>query len=307
MSASMGSSYAELATAFPWFYPAAAFIFGAIIGSFLNVCIYRIPAGKSIVRPGSHCACGAPIPWYHNIPILSWFILRGKARCCGRPYSFRYPFVEILTGALFLTCWLLFPPGKAVCGMVFVASLVCATFIDLDTMEIPDVFSVGLGIVGLILSFAVPELHGQSHEIFLIASMRSATIAVQGMFVGAGIVLWIAVIAYALLKKDAMGVGDVKLVGAIGAFCGWEGTITSVFGGAVLGTIWFAGAMIWQKVTGKKMKMRSPEEGEAAEDLGLQAAVPYGPMLALAGLLHFFFLHHWVDAYFGELRALLWG
>ncbi|PTY08606.1 prepilin peptidase [Opitutaceae bacterium EW11] len=301
----MDFNYAEFSNAFPWFFPAAAFLFGAIVGSFLNVCIYRIPAGKSVVRPGSHCACGQPIAWYDNIPILSWFILRGKARCCGRPYSFRYPLIELITALIFLACWMLFPPGKALCGMVLSASLVCATFIDLDTFEIPDVFSVGLGIVGLLLSIVVPSLHDQHHEIALVASMRSATVAAQGMFIGAGLVLWIAVVAYAVLKKDAMGIGDVKLVGAIGAFTGWQGTVTSVFGGAILGTVWFVFALVWQKATGKKLELKSPEEGEGPKELSFGAHVPFGPMLALAGLLHFLFLHRWVASYFKELSSLL--
>jgi len=93
---------ADVAAMHPWFFPAVVFVFGACIGSFLNVVIYRVPAGRSIVRPGSACACGAPIAWYDNIPIFSWLILRGRARCCGRPFSARYPFVELLTGAMFL-------------------------------------------------------------------------------------------------------------------------------------------------------------------------------------------------------------
>lgn len=301
----MDFNYVEFSRAFPWFFPAAAFLFGAIVGSFLNVCIYRIPAGKSIVRPGSHCACGKPIAWYDNIPILSWFILRGRTRCCGRPYSFRYPLVELITAGLFLACALLFPPGKALCGMVLTSCLICATFIDLDTFEIPDVFSVGLGLVGLVLSFLVPSLHGQQHEIALVASVRSATIALNGMFIGAGLVLWIAVIAYSVLKKDAMGIGDVKLVGAIGAFTGWQGAVTSVFGGAILGTLWFVFAVVWQKATGKKLELKSPEEGEGPKELGFGAHVPFGPMLALAGLLHFLFAHRWVSEYFRKLNELL--
>ena len=93
------TDYAAFAAAFPWFFPLCAFVFGACIGSFLNVCIYRMPAGQSIVTPGSHCACGAPIRWYDNIPIASWLVLRGRARCCGRPFSIRYPLVELLTAA----------------------------------------------------------------------------------------------------------------------------------------------------------------------------------------------------------------
>src|SRR5688500_5268872 len=106
---------AAFSAAFPWFFAVVAFVFGACIGSFLNVVIYRLPAEKSIVKPGSQCACGTAIAWHDNVPILSWFILRGRARCCGRSYSFRYPFVELLTATLFLACWILFPPAKAVC------------------------------------------------------------------------------------------------------------------------------------------------------------------------------------------------
>src|SRR5687768_7788918 len=94
--------YAEFSAAFPWFFPTAAFLVGACVGSFLNVVIYRVPAEKSIVTPGSTCGCGTPIAWHDNIPILSWILLRGRARCCGRPFSIRYPFVELLTALLFL-------------------------------------------------------------------------------------------------------------------------------------------------------------------------------------------------------------
>lgn len=301
----MAFNYAEFAAQFPWFFPAAAFLFGAIIGSFLNVCIYRIPAGKSIVRPGSQCACGQPVAPYDNIPILSWLILRGKARCCGRPYPVRYPLVELLTALLFFACWVLFPPSKAICGMVLVSCLICATFIDIDTMEIPDQFSVGLGVIGFVLSLLFPGLHGQHHDIFLVANLRSATIALQGMLIGAGLVLWIAMVSYMVLKKDGMGMGDVKLVGGMGAFLGWQGTVTAVFGGAALGMIWYAGVLIWQKVSGKKLKMKPMEEGQEASELGLSVPFAFGPMLALAGLLHFLVLHKWVSAYFAELSSLL--
>src|SRR5882757_8257729 len=144
------SDYQHFAATFPWFFPAAAAVFGAMVGSFLNVCIYRIPANQSIVTPGSHCACGQPIAWYDNIPVFSWLVLRGRARCCGRPFSFRYPAIELLTAALFLACALLFPPAKAMCGMVFLSALLCATFIDLDHMIIPDVFTIGLGAMGVL-------------------------------------------------------------------------------------------------------------------------------------------------------------
>ena len=303
----MTATFTEIQTLAPWLLPAAAFLFGAIVGSFLNVCIHRIPAGQSIVRPGSHCACGAPIAWYDNIPIFSWLLLRGHARCCGRPFSVRYPAVELLTALLFLACWRLLPPAQAACGMVFVSALVCATFIDLDHMIIPDTFTVGLGVAGLALSFLVPALHGENSGLFVVDSVRSGVASLQGLFVGSGLVLWIALVAEAVLKKEAMGFGDVKLVGAIGAFTGWQGAVTAVFGGAIVGTLWFLVALLWKKLAGKSappaMKAETPE-GRPAE-LGFGVQVPYGPMLAIAGAMHLLWLHRWVTAYFDGLRVVL--
>jgi leader peptidase (prepilin peptidase)/N-methyltransferase len=301
----MISLYTTLSTSMPWFFPAAVFLFGACIGSFLNVCIHRIPAGKSVVRPGSHCACGKPIAWFDNIPILSWFILRGRARCCGRPYSFRYPAVEALTALLFLACWLLFAPGKAVCGMLFAGALLCATFIDLDHFEIPDVFTVGLGVAGVVLACAVPSLHGQAHGIFAVAALRSGVIAVKGLLIGSALILWIALIAEAVLRKEAMGFGDVKFLGAIGAFCGWQGAVVAIFGGALLGSAWFVLALAWGKIRGRKVRVRAFEPGGEPAEIGMGAHVPYGPMLAAGALLYFLVLHRWVDPYFEQMSALL--
>jgi leader peptidase (prepilin peptidase) / N-methyltransferase len=302
----MTFDYAEFAAAFPWFFPAAAALFGAIVGSFLNVVIYRMPLDKSIVTPGSHCGCGAPIKWHDNIPVLSWFLLRGKARCCGRPYSFRYAFVELLTAALFLLCWLMFPPAKALCGMLFVSCVLCALFIDLDHMIIPDEFTIGLGVVGVVLSVFVPSLHNQADDLFFVSALQSGVISLQGLLIGSGIVLWIALIAEALLKKEAMGFGDVKFVGAIGAFLGWQGAVFSVFGGAVVGTIWIGLALLWKKLFGNKVSVApraETPEGEATE-IGMGAQIPFGPMLAIAALLHFFCFSAWMDDYFAELAAM---
>ncbi len=301
------AAFAEVTAAFPWLFPAVAFVLGACIGSFLNVVIYRLPKNESIVRPGSHCACGQPIPWHDNIPILSWFVLRGRARCCGRPYSFRYAFVELLTALIFLACWLQFPPAKAVCGMLLLSALVCATFIDLDHMIIPDVFTLGLGVAGVLLSFLVPALHGQHGNIFIVDSLRSGVASLQGLLVGSGLVLWIGLLAEAALKKEAMGFGDVKFVGAIGAFCGWQGAVFAMFGGAIIGTAWFAVALVWQKLSGSPSPVAptvETPEGEPAA-LGFGVHVPFGPMLAIAGLLYFLFFHRWIAEYFEQLSGIL--
>ncbi len=319
--------YSAFAATFPWFFPLVAFVFGACVGSFLNVCIHRIPKGESIVSPGSHCACGAPIKWHDNIPLLSWLLLRGRARCCGRRISFRYLLVEALTAVLFLTCWLLFPPGKALCGMVLGAALIAATFIDLEHMIIPDPFTLWLGVAGLVLSVAVPSLHGRQHELFLIASLRSGVDGVVGLLIGSGLGLWIALLAEAVLRKEAMGFGDVKFVGAIGAFTGWQGAVAAVFGGAVIGTIWFVLALLWQGLFRQRAPAGNPAGGPtpgpgtvdpasaagsagdgvpaaSPQAVGFGVHVPFGPMLAAGGLLYFLVAHHWVDAYFAGIAEL---
>ena len=320
---------------FPWFFPAAAFVFGACIGSFLNVCIYRIPAGKSVVRPGSHCACGQPIRWFDNIPILSWLLLRGRARCCGRPFSVRYPAIELLTALLFLVCALEFAPAKAFCAMLFAAMLVTASFIDIDHMIIPDRFSIGGAVIGVILSLVFPSLHGHGVPAgidptlgFMVASLQSGTDAILGCFIGSALVLWIGLLAEKILRKEAMGFGDVKLLGCIGAFVGWQGAVFSVFGGAILGVI---ATLLWlpfrrqepEAKTSEAMAAITPapatpstagdvkdaiegEEPSGEESPGLMGMpVPFGPMLSAAGLLYLLWLHPAVDKYFGEIAAVL--
>lgn len=302
----MAFDYAQFSAAFPWFFPLAAFLVGACVGSFLNVVIYRVPKGESIVSPGSHCACGQPIKWHDNIPILSWLILRGRARCCGRPFSVRYPFVELLTAGLFVACIREFSPLVALCGAIFLSCLVAATFIDLDHMIIPEVFTIGLGVVGVLLSLWVPALHGHHSGYYIVDAMRSGLDALIGLFIGSGLVLWIALLAETLLKKEAMGFGDVKFVGAIGAFCGWQGAVFSIFGGAVVGTVWFAIAWLVEKLTGRRSAVAPPSEtpeGEPAP-LAFGAHVPFGPMLAIAGALYFLVFRRWIDPWLAEAAAL---
>lgn len=282
---------------FPWLMPSFAYIMGAVIGSFLNVCIYRIPAKKSVVTPGSTCGCGQPIKWFDNIPILSWFILRGRARCCGSPYSFRYPFVEALTGFLFLSAWVAHSPLKALGIMLFVAMLICASFIDLDHMEIPDRFSIGLAVIGFALSVLIPELHGFERENFANASINAALQSVLGILIGSGTILWIALLAEAVLRKEAMGFGDVKLLGGIGAFLGWQGAVFSIFGGALLGCV---GLLIWTIVKQFLPKPSSEQDEEAM----LGRHIPFGPMLAAGSLLYSLFLESEVLTYFAQFDKI---
>jgi leader peptidase (prepilin peptidase)/N-methyltransferase len=168
------------------------------------------------------------------------------------------------------------------------------------------VFTLGLGVLGVLLSALVPALHGQHEGFFFVDSLRSTAASLQGLLIGSGVVLWIGLLAEALLRKEAMGFGDVKFVGAIGAFCGWQGAVFSVFGGAVVGTGWFAVAWIWQKLTGRTSPAAPPAETPDGEPttIGFGAHVPFGPMLAIAGALHFLFLRGWVGAWFDQITLL---
>lgn len=290
---------------FPWFFSLFSFIFGSMVGSFLNVCIYRIPLGKSVVQPRSFCpVSGKPIAWYDNIPIISFILLRGKGRISRQPISLRYPLVEVLTAILFLVCWLSFSPGKALCGMIFCSILICATFIDFEHMIIPDSFSIGGMVAGVALAFAVPSLHIMSDSIFFLASLKSGITALIGAFIGSALVLWIGLLAEIVLRREAMGFGDVKFIGAIGAFCGWQGGIFSIFGGAVIGTIGFFVYKIIAIIIGIKKKGVTPED---KNEKVLGREIPFGPMLALAGLLYFTFFNKHVDAYFSEISLIIFG
>jgi len=150
-------------------------------------------------------------------------------------------------------------------------------------------------------------LHGQSGDFFVVDSLRSVVIGTQGLLIGSGLVLWIALVAEAILRKDAMGFGDVKFVGAIGAFCGWQGAVFAIFGGAIVGTVWFVLALIWQKVVGKPSIVAPRAETAEGEptNLGFGVQVPFGPMLAIAGALYFLCFQPWVQSYFAQIGELL--
>ncbi len=286
---------------FPAVIAAFVFVFGALIGSFLNVCIYRIPANKSIVSPGSTCACGQPIKWFDNIPILSWFILRGKARCCGAAYSFRYPFVELLTACLFLGVWVQHAHAPAACLWLSVAMLVCATFIDLDHMEIPDRFSIGMALCGLGLSAIVPSLHGVSEPIYAMASLKGLFESAIGIMVGSGMILWIALGAETVLGKEAMGFGDVKLMGGIGAFLGWQGATFALFGGAVIGTIV---VILWALIRAAVIRPLRKEKADSSNGGLIGREVPFGPLLASGALIYTLVLEEPVDLYLSLVLEL---
>ena len=290
---------------FPWFFATLAFLLGAIWGSFLNVCIYRIPAGRSVVFPGSTCACGQPISWYHNIPIVSWLLLRGKAACCGVPFSVRYPAIELLTAVLFLWVWLIHAPLVAMLGMVFITILLCSTFIDLDHMIIPDRFSIGGMVLGVALSVFFPALH-HVEAVGLVARAQALVHSIVGAMVGAGLVYWISVLGEIVFRKPAMGEGDVKFVGMIGAFCGWQGAVFSMFGGAFVGSLVLLPVLLLGRVFGWNQTIEYEDENGEKEEVQVAfgSAVPFGPMLAAAGLIYFMGFGQYVDRYFADFAEL---
>lgn len=294
---------------FSWFFQLLSFVFGAVVGSFLNVCIYRIPVERSVIVPGSTCGCGKRIAWYDNIPILSWFLLRGRARCCGESFSVRYPLIELLTAVLFYISWCVHTPAVAIIGFLFIAFLICATFIDFDHMIIPDRFSIGGMIIGVLLSIFFPALHGVEAGT-LISNIESGVRSITGALVGAGLVYWIAVLGEIVFRKPAMGEGDVKFVGFIGAFCGRQGAVFSMFGGAFIGSVILLPILILSRIFNRKEptdndSADSEEEGEEPVALGSQ--VPFGPMLAVGGLVYFLGFNSYVDAYFENFALTFMG
>jgi leader peptidase (prepilin peptidase) / N-methyltransferase len=193
------------------FWSLVFFVFGCIVGSFLNVCIHRLPRGMSIVAPPSHCPhCQYSIPWYLNIPLVTWLALHGRCKNCGAPISPRYFIVELLTGVTFLGCWLAFggaSPVAAIVYAVFLAGLIVATFIDFEHFIIPDEITYGGMAVGLITSFLFPSLQ-DVHT--LTAAMWQSVLGICG---GAGIVYAILRLGKLLFGRQRLKLpGDTKIV-----------------------------------------------------------------------------------------------
>lgn len=239
-----------------------AFIFGAAIGSFLNVCIYRIPAGESIVKPPSQCPrCHHPIRFYDNIPIASFIVLRARCRDCGEKIPWRYPLVELITAILALLLFIKFGLTlNFLVFFIFTAVLIAISFIDLDHQIIPDVLSLpGIPIFFLAAIFIVklPWLE-----------------ALIGLLVGGGVLLTIAFVYELITKREGMGGGDIKLLVMIGGFLGWKSLIFILLFSSLAGAVVGITAMIIKKQDTKY-------------------AVPFGPFLSLAAIAYIF----WGDVF----------
>ena len=292
------------------------FCFGAVVGSFLNVVIARVPAGESVVSPPSRCPrCKSGIAWYDNIPILSWLLLRGKCRSCGVHIASRYPTVELLTAVLAVAIAVQLGPTWAALGyFAFTASLVALAFIDLDTWLLPHEITWPLFGVGLLSPLWNPDL--------------TWTRSVIGGAAGFALFAAIALFGERVLKKETMGWGDVFLLGAIGAWLGWPALLPVVLLSAVQGSIVGLALIGLGRAPAGAKKAESPSvpTGPPPENpLGqapiLEAApetssldddwtppkhaVPFGPFLALAALEHLLLGAKLADAWFHFVSRLL--
>lgn len=225
---------------------AFAFLFGLVIGSFLNVCIARIPEELSIVTPRSHCPhCRTPIAFFDNIPVLSWIVLGGKCRHCRKPISAMYPAVELLTGILFALCYAQFGPTVALGKWIFFTGLILVLIVtDLRTRLLPDAVTLpGLG-MGLVFSAAVPPRDGAALALlrqFTHNPLPEPLVGLVDGLVGAAfgaLFLWGAARGYRAWKgQEGMGLGDVKMMALVGAFVGLRDTFITMLLGTLLGSI----------------------------------------------------------------------
>jgi leader peptidase (prepilin peptidase)/N-methyltransferase len=267
-------------------------VFGLVVGSFLNVCIVRIPRGRSIATPPSHCPrCHTPIKFYDNIPVISFLLLRGKCRGCGEPISWRYPLVELMNGLFYV--WIVSEfgvHGEALLLMALCSSLIVITFIDFDHQIIPDVISLPGMLIGLALApffmtaladplpFHLDRLlpHTGPYPTALLNSFI-------GLILGGGPLFAIGWIWEKLRHVEAMGGGDVKLMGMVGSFLGWKGALLTIMLGALTGSV--VGVLL---IVLKRHKM--------------EKVIPFGPFLALGAIMTTFYGQDIMSWYLGLLH-----
>ena len=248
-----------------------AVLLGLIVGSFLNVCIYRLPNEQSIVTPRSRCpACQAGIAWYDNIPVLSYLLLRGRCRACGASISLRYPAVEVLTA---LVSWLIFyrygVTWLYAVWFVYAASLFTLSVIDLDHRIIPDGISLSGIVIGLLLSLFTP--------------LQPFLDSLFGVLVGGGFLLVVGMVYEAARKQEGIGGGDIKLMAMVGAFTGWKGALFTIFGGSLVASLFGVSMMVIRRS-------------------GSQLAIPFGPFLSVASFAYILYGEWLIRMYMGTLH-----
>lgn len=301
-------------------FAVAIFVLGLAFGSFLNVCIYRLPLGISVVTPASKCpTCGTPLKFYDNVPVLGWILLRGRCRSCKATISPRYVVVELLTASLFLLCYAkLGLSVAAVKCAVFGFLLLGLIFTDAETKLLPDKLTLsGLGL-GLLFSVVVP-VHDLASQLLpgVVALPVSSEIswhlfsfvdAVLGATVGASFIYGAGAIYMRWRGVEGMGFGDVKLMAMVGAFLGLRLTVFTLFAATLAGSLFGVGTVfvVWAKRTRRRM-VRHHESGRVARRKGWQSAsmvyryyqMPFGVFLGSMALVAFFFGNSFLHWYWG--------
>ena len=297
-------------------FKAAVFALGLCWGSFLNVCIYRLPRGKSVIAPRSACPdCGTMIPLYHNIPVLSWFLLRGKCRSCKQPISPRYMVVELLTGILFLACYLHFGVTFATLKFALFGFLLLGLiFTDAETKLLPDALTLPGLALGIAFSLLVPVRDLATHIIPIVVSpaltsqvswrLWSLADSLLGAAVGSSFLYGAAAIYLRARGVEGMGFGDVKLMAMIGAFLGTKLTVMTIFTASLAGSLFGLSTMltVWMRRR-RRITARGISPVEARRRAWHSAflvlryyQMPFGVFLGAMAIVSFLFgdrLLHW--------------
>ena len=281
------------------------FLFGLVIGSFLNVCILRIPEDLSIVAPASRCPrCQTPINWYDNVPVFGWLWLRGKCRTCGLPISPMYPLVELTTGLLFVACYLEFGlTQSAVKWLFFTCLLIVLTITDLRVRLLPDLVNWPGFVAGLFFSAVVPPDDGFTVSLYVRLAHRLPPRPVQGLvdaLLGAAFgsfLLWAVAALYKRVRgREGMGMGDVKMMALVGAFLGVRGAFLTILLGTLLGTLVGVTVIValyaagWQrKLAERASRRRLGSVNSLRWAIASQYQLPLGTFLGIAALLVLYF------------------
>lgn len=230
-----------------------AVVLGLSVGSFLNVCIYRLPRGQSLARPASRCpACGRPLRWFDNVPVVSWVLLGGKCGQCRAPISIRYPLIELSTALLVVLVVLLTPPGPLLASrLILTCALIVLFAIDLELQILPNAITLPGIVVGFLFSFFAPP------------GWRDSLL---GILVGGGVLYAVAGAYYLVRREEGLGMGDVKMLAMLGAFLGWRAVLLTL----ILAS--FSGALVG-------IGLMATARG------GMRYALPFGTFLAIGAMV----------------------
>lgn len=287
------------------FFMAVSFIMGCLVGSFCNVCVARWPHAESVISPRSRCPkCKNMIAWYDNIPLLSWLFLGARCRHCKLPISWQYPFVEALTGVLFVLVFWRF--GFDIATPVYMglcAAMVVVTFQDFADWTIPNEITFPGIPLGLVLSVLAMFMEGSTQ-----LRVLNPVDSLLGILLGGGSLYAMDRVTVILLKKPGMGFGDVKLLAMLGAFIGWQGVLATIVIASMLGSVIGVAMILYFKTKGESAEENEPAEKEVKtedeildeDDDGVTLEghyLPFGPYLAVGGIIFMFYGPELLDWY----------